>query len=134
MASTAAFYRSSILAAQFKNRNLYYRGAVAAAAKDVTPVSVEDEDERILAEGGAALWAHLPCGDRRGRARFNMMGLIRLRLALTIMPLMNASSFSVRAVDERCPDRVRLPDLIQIDLRSCRIHTEYGAAVAIEEG
>jgi hypothetical protein len=45
----------------------------------------------------------------------------------------NAPSLSGRS-DERCPNRVRLPDPIKISSRSCRIHAEDGAAVAIEEG
>jgi hypothetical protein len=45
----------------------------------------------------------------------------------------NAPSLGGRS-DERCPNSVRLPDPIQISSRSCRIHAEDGAAVAIEEG
>jgi hypothetical protein len=46
----------------------------------------------------------------------------------------NPSSLSGRSVDELCPNRVRLPDPIQISSRSCLIHAEDRAAVAINEG
>ena len=46
----------------------------------------------------------------------------------------NAPSPSGRSVDELCPNRVRLPDPIQISSRSCLIHAEDRAAVAVNEG
>ena len=46
----------------------------------------------------------------------------------------NAPSLSGRSVDELCPNRVRLPDPIQISSRSCLINAEDRAAVAINEG
>jgi hypothetical protein len=45
----------------------------------------------------------------------------------------NAPSLSGRS-DERCPNRVRLPDPIKISSRSCRIHAEDGAIVNADEG